>query len=140
MRNPRLYNIAGTALVAAASLWSADSACGQTRALGIDVSDWQNQTGTGLPIDWPRVARPVAQGGGGKQFAFIRSSRGGTSGPYHFGRADILSYVIGGNTVIHTGTDEANHMLEQAGAFMRPGYLRPVFDLEAGAAQRSRED
>ena len=54
----------------------------QTRALGIDVSDWQNQTTTGLPIDWARVARPVAQGGGGKQFAFIRSSRGGTTGTY----------------------------------------------------------
>ena len=146
-----------------------------TRALGIDVSDWQNQTATGQPIDWARVARPVAQGGGGKQFAFIRSSRGGTTGtydehttqgtlshryddfafvynitnakangvlagPYHFGRGDILSYNNGGNTVIHTGTDEANQMLEQAGAYMRPGYLRPVFDLEAGAAQRSRED
>src|SRR5687767_6120975 len=60
---------------------TADSAA-QQRALGIDVSDWQNQTSTGLPIDWPRVARPVAQGGGGKQFAFIRSSRGGTTGTY----------------------------------------------------------
>ena len=147
----------------------------QTRALGIDVSDWQNQTTTGLPIDWARVARPVSQGGGGKQFAFIRSSRGGTTGtydehttvgtlshryddfaftynitnakangilagPYHFGRADILSYVMGGKTVVHTGTDEANHMLEQAGAYMRPGYLRPVYDLESGNVQRTRTD
>ena len=146
-----------------------------TRALGIDVSDWQNQTGTGLPIDWARVARPVSQGGGGKQFAFIRSSRGGTAGtydehtregtlshryddfafvynitnakangvlagPYHFGRADILSYQVGTNTVIHTGTDEANHMLQQAGAYMKPGYLRPVFDLEAGNTQRTRAE
>jgi GH25 family lysozyme M1 (1,4-beta-N-acetylmuramidase) len=121
------------------------------------------------------VVQPVSQGGGGKQFAFIRSSRGGTTGtynehttqgtlshryddfafeynitnakavgilagPYHFGRPDILSYQIGGNTIAHTGTDEANHMLEQAGAYMRPGYLRPVFDLEAGDVQRTTED
>ena len=47
------------------------------RAVGIDVSAWQ---GT---INWNTVAKPVAQGGGGKQFAFIRSSRGGTTGFYN---------------------------------------------------------
>ena len=31
-------------------------------------------------------------------------------------------------------------MLQQAGAYMRPGYLRPVYDLESGNTQRSRED
>src|SRR5687768_12001683 len=164
-----------------ALLAAATAACGfastvrAQRALGIDVSDWQNQTSTGLPIDWARVARPVSQGGGGKQFAFIRSSRGGTTGtynehttagtlshryddfaftynitnakangilagPYHFGRADILSYQVNGQTVVHTGTDEANHMLQQAGQYMRPGYLRPVYDLESGNTQRTRED
>src|SRR4051794_36181935 len=50
------------------------------RMMGIDVSDWQNQNGpTGdTPIDWATVHAPTAQGGGGKDFAFIRSSRGGT--------------------------------------------------------------
>jgi autotransporter-associated beta strand protein len=47
---------------------------------------------------------------------------------YHFDRADI-----GGNT----GANEATHFLQQAGAFMRPGYLLPVLDLEAGNTQHS---
>ncbi|MCS7034030.1 MAG: hypothetical protein NZ561_08550, partial [Phycisphaerae bacterium] len=47
------------------------------RAVGIDVSAWQGS------INWQTVARPVSQGGGGKQFAFIRSTRGGTTGYYN---------------------------------------------------------
>ncbi|MCS7032700.1 MAG: hypothetical protein NZ561_01755, partial [Phycisphaerae bacterium] len=39
--------------------------------------------------------------------------------------------------IANTGTDEANHMLEIAGPWMRPGYLLPVFDLEAGMSQRT---
>ena len=127
-------------------------ACAQ-RAIGIDVSAWQ-----GPSIDWTNVAKPIAQGGGGIQFAFIRSSRGGTTGTYnqstqvgtlshryddpyfvsnitqakskgilagayHFARADLST---------NTGLDEANHFIEQAGNYMKPGYLRPVMDLEAG--------
>lgn len=153
-------------LSAAACLSGVSRSSAQTRAIGIDVSDWQNQTSTGLPIDWARVHQPVAQGGGGKDFAFIRSTRGGTTGtynehtregtlshryddfaftynitnakavgmlagPYHFGRADLLA---------NTGIDEANHMLEIAGPYMKPGYLRLVFDLEAGNTQRSTTD
>src|SRR3972149_4740015 len=33
--------------------------------------------------------------------------------------------------------DEANHMIQMAGAWMRPGYLPPVLDFEDGAAERS---
>lgn len=141
------------------------------RAVGIDVSAWQ---GT---IDWQTVAKPVSQGGGGKQFAFVRSSRGGTTGfynqsdpnntqglntlsqryddpffasnmagakangmfagPYHFGRPDIIETTLNSNGIANTGLDEANHFLEAAGAYMKPGYLLPVFDLEAGQAERS---
>lgn len=138
------------------------------RARGIDVSAWQ-----GGSINWTSVRNS------GVQFAFIRSSRGGTTGfynqsdpnnnlgqntqsqryddpyferningaaannilagPYHFMRADILTYVnSSGQTVTHTGLDEANHFLEKAGMYMRPGYLRPVMDIEAGGSERSR--
>jgi len=139
------------------------------RAEGIDVSAWQ---GT---INWTTVARAEALGGGGKQFAFIRSSRGGTTGfynqsdpnnnnnlntlsqryddpffvsnitnatangmlagPYHFGRLDIIATTVNANGIANNGTDEANHMIEQAGAWMKPGYLLPVFDLESGQAE-----
>jgi GH25 family lysozyme M1 (1,4-beta-N-acetylmuramidase) len=138
------------------------------RVVGVDVSDWQNQNPEGQAINWSLVHTPVGQGGGGKDFAFIRSSRGGTSGtydehtrvgtlaqryddfafeynitnataagvlagPYHFIRADIVTYTDGlGNTVTHSGTDEADHFLQQAGPYMRPGYLLPVGDIEAG--------
>ncbi|MFT3784968.1 MAG: glycoside hydrolase family 25 protein [Tepidisphaeraceae bacterium] len=131
----------------------------------MDVSNWQ---GT---INWTAVQTS------GIQFAFIRASRGGTTGfydqndpdnsnglntlsqryddtkfvtnittakskgilagPYHFLRADILTYDNNGTTVTHTGTDEADHFLQQAGAYMKPGYLLPVCDVEAGASQRS---
>ena len=47
-----------------------------TRAFGVDVSSNQ---GTG--IDWNKVAAAAASaGGGGLTFAFVRSTRGGTSG------------------------------------------------------------
>lgn len=145
----------------------------QQRALGVDVSAWQ-----GNLLNWNTL-----RNANNRQFAFIRSSRGGTTGfynqsdpnntnglntysqryddpyfvqnitsataagmfagPYHYGRADIVTYqgpdpetgVPG--TVTHTGRDEANHMLQMAGAWMRPGYLLPVYDLESGNTQRS---
>jgi GH25 family lysozyme M1 (1,4-beta-N-acetylmuramidase) len=140
------------------------------RALGLDVSDWQGSLSLS---NWQTIHAPTAAGGGGRDFAFIRSSRGGTTGfydehdsgnanglnnlsqryddlyftqnmdratsagmfagPYHFGRADIVSTTSFSGGIANTGTDEANHMLEQAGAYIRPGYLLPVFDLEAGA-------
>jgi autotransporter-associated beta strand protein len=46
------------------------------------------------------------------------------AGPYHFARPDVAG---------NTGTDEANHFIQMAGAWMRPGYLMPVFDQEAGS-------
>src|SRR6476619_1540564 len=52
------------------------------RVYGVDVSDYQNQNPTSTPIDWATVAKPTAQGGGGISFAFIRASRGGTTGSY----------------------------------------------------------
>jgi autotransporter-associated beta strand protein len=89
----------------------------------------------------------------GYQFAFVRSSRGGTSdatrlddsqfydnitratnagmltGSYHFARPDVVT---------HTATDDANHYLERAGMYMKPGYLLPVFDLEDGNVEHSQ--
>lgn len=138
---------AGIALVTAAA-----TALG-ARSYGVDVSDWQGS------INWSAVRNA------GKDFAFIRSTRGGTTGtynqstrvgtlshryddlrftfnitqarsvgifagPYHFSRPDLPA---------NTGLDEANHMLEIAGAYMKPGHLRPVLDLEAGD-QRSTTD
>ena len=129
------------------------------RSLGIDLSAWQ---GSLSQRTWNRLHTNDNQ-----DFAFIRSSRGGTTGyadngpgsptgpetlsrryddpyfvqnitratnagmlagPYHFSRPDIVS---------NTGADEADHFIEMAGAWMRPGYLMPVHDLEAGEGFRS---
>ena len=48
------------------------------------------------------------------------------AGAYHFGRPDVAG---------NTGADEADHFIQMAGAFMRAGFLMPVFDLEAGQAE-----
>jgi autotransporter-associated beta strand protein len=143
----------------------------QQRALGIDVSAWQ---GNLSQANWNTIRNTD-----GRQFAFIRSSRGGTTGfynqsnpsnnnppgqntlsqryddpyfvqnitratnaglfagPYHFGRMDIIASTPYANGIANTGTDEANHFLQMAGAWMRPGYLLPVFDLESGNTQRN---
>ena len=45
-------------------------------------------------------------------------------GPYHFARPDVAG---------NTGTDEADHFIAMAGAWMRPGYMMPMFDQEAGS-------
>jgi autotransporter-associated beta strand protein len=131
---------------------------------GLDLSSYQGDISQAT---WNNIKNVQ-----GKQFGFVRASRGATFGPfvppgtndgapynrfddrffvnnitrgtnagmlmgsYHFNRADIAG---------NTGADEANHYMETgfeqpaghtpqyAGNFMRPGYLLPVFDLEAGA-------
>ena len=57
-------------------------------------------------------------------------------GPYHFGRPEIRATTPNsdGTTagVDNNGTDEANHFIQMAGAWMRPGYMMPMYDCEAG--------
>src|SRR5688572_25525738 len=167
--------LAGAAVVFAL----AAPALAQPRVLGIDVSAWQGNLST---ANWATLKRATNQQvggifGDGRDFVFIRSSRGGTTGyynqndadnseglntlsqryddpyfvqnitrataagllagPYHFARPDIVETNLNAGGIANSGTDEANHMIEMAGAWMRPGYLLPVFDLEAGQAQRT---
>lgn len=156
------------------------------RVLGLDVSAWQGNLST---TTWATFKRPTDQQvggvfGDGRDFVFIRSSRGGTTGEdhrqggyaagnntfynlsqryddpyfvqnvnrataagifagsYHFDRADVLASTLNSDGVTtagvaNSGTDEADHMIQMAGAWMRPGYLLPVLDLEAGASQHT---
>ena len=151
----------------------------QQRVLGIDVSAWQGNLST---ANWATLHRPTTQQvsgvyGDGRDFVFMRSSRGGTTGyynqndasnkngqntlsqryddpyfvqnitratsagllagPYHFARPDIIETTLNSGGIANSGTDEANHMIQMAGAWMRPGYLLPVLDLEAGQSDRS---
>src|SRR5436190_3781737 len=58
------------------------------------------------------------------------------AGPYHFGRMDITEDSPNADGA-NDGADEADHFIESAGAWMRPGYLLPVFDFEAGSGIRT---
>lgn len=158
------------AALAAVSLSSPTPAQAQiTRALGLDISAWQ---GNISQATWDTFYSSA-----NRKFAFLRSSRGGTTGyynqndsdnsdglntlsqryddpyfiqnitratkagiltgSYHFNRADIIASTLNSNGIANTGTDEADHFLQMAGAWMRPGYMLPVLDLEAGASQHS---
>lgn len=141
----------------------------QTRALGLDVASWQANI---TQSTWNNIYNVE-----NREFVYIRSSRGGTTGfynqsdpsnsngnntlsqryddhffvqnitratnaglmagPYHFARPDIVSSTLNSGGVANTGVDEANHFMQMAGAWMRPGYLLPVFDLEAGQVERT---
>jgi fibronectin-binding autotransporter adhesin len=167
-RNRTKFNLAlATAAGSVVAMITADASA--QRAKGIDIADYQ-----GPSINWVNVKAA------GRDFAFIRSSRGGTVGfyeendstnvrygqntqssryddlyyqtnlanavaaglfvgNYHFGRAGILTYVDDyGVTITHSGADEANHFLQKAGPWMKPGYLLPTYDLEDGDV-RSRQ-
>ena len=151
------------------------------RVLGIDVSAWQADITTANWATLKRATNEQVSGvyGDGRDFVFIRSSRGGTTGedhrsggypagnntftnlsqryddpyfvqnitrataagmlagPYHFSRPDIIATTGNSGGIPNNGTDEANHFIQMAGAWMRPGYLLPVHDLEAGDGLRT---
>ena len=177
------FSISTIAIAAVSvALFGAGTSATAQRSLGVDVSDYQ---GNIADADWATLKRATnAQVGGvygdGRDFSFIRASRGGTTGvynendpnntkygtntlsqryddpyfgqnitratsagvlagPYHFDRADIVAGTLNANNIPNNGTDEANHFLEMAGAWMRPGYLLPVLDLEAGANRTTSE-
>jgi autotransporter-associated beta strand protein len=155
-------------------LWLAVGAlpvAGQTRLLGLDISAWQGNISA---TTWTNLR--VLEN---RQFVFLRSSRGGTTGyynqsdpantsglntnsqryddpyfvqninrsttaglhagPYHFSRPDIIETTRNSGGVANTGTDEADHFIQMAGPWMRPGYLVPVHDFEAGDGVRTDE-
>lgn len=164
-------------LLAAATV-AALTICARTalaqRVLGLDVSYYQ---GNIAQAQWNNL-HDVDN----RQFVFIRSTRGGTSGedhrqggypggsntffnlseryddpyfvqninrattaglfaaPYHFARLDVVASTPDSDGIPNNGTDEANHFMEMAGAWMRPGYLPPVFDLESGQGPRTSNE
>lgn len=143
------------------------------RVLGLDVSTYQ---GNITQTQWNNIRVDD-----NRQFVFIRSSRGGTTGEdhrqggypagnntyfnlseryddpyfvqninrattagllagsYHFARLDVIESTENSGGIANSGADEANHFIQMAGAWMRPGYLPPVFDLESGQSQRTAE-
>ncbi len=62
------------------------------------------------------------------------------AGSYHFSRPDIIATTTNSGGIPNSGTDEADHFIQMAGPWMRPGYLVPVHDLEAGDGIRTDND
>ncbi len=63
-------------------------------------------------------------------------------GTYHFARPDVIASTTNSDGVTtagvdNSGTDEADHMIQMAGPWMRPGFLPPTLDLESGQSQRT---
>ena len=130
------------------------------RVMGADISYWNCGTGSGISqANWNTaystggrvfvflrstrggttgVDQPQGTPGGGStatlshryddsrfvQNLIRATSAGMIVGPYHFARPDVAG---------NTGTDEADHFMQMAGAWMRPGYMMPMFDQEAGS-------
>ncbi len=67
----------------------------------------------------------------------LATAAGLYAGPYHRSRADIIATTPNSNGIANTGTDDANHFMQMAGAYMRPGYLVPVLDFEDGDTFRT---
>ena len=65
------------------------------------------------------------------------SAAGIFAGSYHFSRPDVIASTLNANGIANSGADEADHFMQMAGPFIRPGYLLPTHDLEAGQSQRS---
>lgn len=127
------------------------------RVLGTDISYWNSEIPqTGWNTAYSTGNRKFAQlratrggttgvdqkagfpGGSGLQTLsqryddprFVQNLKRATTaglivGPYHYARPDVAG---------NTGADEADHMIQMAGAWMRPGYTMPMYDMEAGGA------
>ena len=168
----RVWKLVLVAVLACCALSSVVTPAGaQQRVLGLDVSAWQ---GNMSQSKWNNLHNV-----NDRDFVFIRSSRGGTTGfynqsnpnndnppgqntfsqryddprfvqnitratnagmfagSYHFSRPDIIASTLNSGGIANTGADEADHFIQMAGAWMRPGYLLPVHDLEAGDGVRT---
>ncbi len=151
----------GFAIVTVALFGAIFPAAAQQRVMGADLSYWNCGTSaTGISQDNWNIAygtgnrrfvflratrggttgvdQPQGTPGGGTlatlshrydDSRFVQNlnraiSAGILVGPYHFARPDVAG---------NTGTDEADHFIQMAGAWMRPGFIMPMFDQEAGA-------
>ncbi len=123
------------------------------RARGVDVSSWQGA------MDWNKTYAA------GARFAFVRASRGQDevdvrfiqnmntisnmaaagktiyAGAYHYAKPTAPGMLTGSSSAAAIAAHaraEADYFIKLAGAYMTPGWLRPVLDLESGGGVLSR--
>ncbi len=148
----RRYGLCLACLLTAALLMEQPAAWAQ-RARGVDVSSWQGA------MDWNKTYAA------GARFAFVRASRGQDevdlrfnhnmntvasmaaagktiyAGAYHFAKPTDPGMLTGSSSAAAIASNaraEAEHFISLAGAYMTPGWLRPVLDLESGGGVLSR--
>lgn len=155
-----IFNVRGTAaalsgLVCVMAMGVAPAQAAD-RVQGVDVSQWQGQMNWGTTYDAGARFAFVRSSRGGLTGTissglgryddprFVENMQaisnlaldGKTiyAGAYHYGRPDTVPSTS--STAINThARNEAAHFIEVAGDYMTEGYLRPVLDLETGAAQ-----
>lgn len=62
------------------------------------------------------------------------------AGSYHFSRPEIVESTQNSGGIRNSGADEADHFIQMAGPWMRPGYLVPIHDLESGDGIRTDDE
>lgn len=115
---------------------TATAVAGVSRDLGVDVSVWDGSSGVSQ-ASWNLIHAD------GKHFAFIKASEGltgpdDTTMPANMTRAAAAGLLAGVYHVAHAenrptpdgAIQEADHFLSFSAAFIGPGRLRPVLDLE----------
>jgi len=68
------------------------------------------------------------------------TAEGLLAGTYHFTRPDIIATTQNSGGIPNNGADEADHFIQMAGPWMRPGFLLPVHDFEAGDGIRTDDE
>lgn len=116
------------------------------RVFGLDTSSAANGSAPSQTA-WNNAFNDADGDGIAYKFAFVRSNHGipatgGTDDSQFYlniSRGTAAGLLVGSYNYIEAGANtaiaEANHYLDYAGMYMKPGYLLPVFDLEgAGSA------
>lgn len=120
------------------------------RVFGLDTSSAANGSAPSQTA-WNNAFNDADGDGIAYKFAFVRSNHGipatgGTDDSQFYlniSRGTTAGLLVGSYNYIEAGANtaiaEANHYLDRAGMYMKPGYLLPVFDLEgSGSASLSQ--
>ena len=121
------------------------------RVFGLDTSSATLRPSPPTQAQWNNAFNDADSDGIAYKFAFVRSNHGipatgGTDDSEFYtniSRATTAGLLVGSYNYIqadlNTAVAEANHYLDIAGMYMKPGYLLPVDDLEgSGSASLSQ--
>lgn len=148
---PARARVAGMVIVLASIVFGAARVTMAQRVFGLDTSSAANTNVSQAQWNAAYNSGWAAAGIPSFKFAFVRSNHGipatgGTDDSQFYNnisRGTTAGLLVGSYNYIEAGANtavaEANHYLDRAGMYMKPGYLLPVFDLEgSGSASLSQ--